>query len=92
MGRNKTSHDKNNRSKIWISAVTGIVLLVAVCRIMVRLMGDVPAMEDIYFQAYNDQMQETVIYRYDADNGEVCEVGKVAGYFHNCKIDSEKNT
>ena len=53
-------------------------------------MGDVPAMEDIYFHAYDDQILETVIYRYDADNGEVCEVGKVAGYFHNCKIDSEK--
>ena len=87
MGRNKILHDK---SKIWISVIVGIVLLVTVCRIMFRLMGDVPAMEDIYFQAYNDQMQETVIYRYDADIGEVSEVGKVAGYFHNCKIDSEK--
>ena len=83
MGRNKILHDK---SKIWISVIVGIVLLVTVCRIMFRLMGDVPAMEDIYFQAYNDQMQETVIYRYDADNGEVSEVGKVAGYFHNCNI------
>lgn len=44
--------------------IVRIVLLVTVCRIVFRLMGDVPAMEDIYFQAYNDQMQEKVIHRY----------------------------
>lgn len=47
-------------------------------------------MEDIYFLAYDNRTLETIIYRYDADMKKTNEVGKVAGYFHNCKIDSEK--
>lgn len=52
--------------------------------------GSVPLTEDIYFQAYDDKNPETIIYKYDVQTETVNEIGRVAGYFHNCKIDSDK--
>ena len=55
-------------------------------------MGDVPAMEDIYFQAYNDQMQETVIHRpvrarflgcRNAGQCTISDDGRTVSYFRN---------
>ncbi|MDE7272866.1 MAG: hypothetical protein K2N95_07360 [Lachnospiraceae bacterium] len=90
MRRNRIPHEKNRRNKIWASTVIVLILLASVCGIIIRLMEDIPTMEDIYFQAYDNQTMETVIYKYDADTEKVYEVGKVGGYFHNCKIDSGK--
>ena len=90
MGQNKISCEKNNGHMIWVSTIIGFILFATVCRNMIRLMCDVPAMENIYFQAYDNQNMTAVIYKYDANTEKVYEVGKVAGYFRNCKIDSKK--
>lgn len=76
--------------KIGVSAMIGLILLVKVSRLIIIFSGDMPAMDDIYFLAYDSRTRETIIYRYDADMKNTNEVGKAAEYFHNCKIDSEK--
>lgn len=80
------------RKTKFIKIVFFILLLffVIVCCISFLPMGDSPAMEDIYFQAYDNKNIETVIYKYDVQTKTVCEIGKMSGYFHNCKIDREK--
>lgn len=83
-------YEKNSRKRIWTSMVIGLILLASVCRMIIRLMEVIPTIEDIYFQAYDNQTRETVIYKYDSDSKKVYEVGTVAGYFHHCKIDSGK--
>ena len=87
--------EKNNniikkKIKIGVSAMIGLTLLVIVSRFIIILSGDMPVMDDIYFLAYDNQTLETILYRFDVDLRKTNEVGKVAGYFHNCKIDSEK--
>lgn len=91
----KSKNGKNNniikkKFKIGVSAMIGLTLLVIVSRFIIILSGDMPVMDDIYFLAYDNQMLETILYRFDVDLRKTNEVGKVAGYFHNCKIDSEK--
>lgn len=67
-----------------------LLFSVIICCFLLWPMGDSPVMEDIYFQAYDNKSLETVIYKYDAQTRTVCEIGKISGYFHNCKIDHEK--
>lgn len=91
----KSKNEKNDKLfkkkiKIGVSAMIGLILLVKVSRLIIIFSGDMPAMDDIYFLAYDSRTRETIIYRYDADMKKTNEVGKVAEYFHNCKIDSEK--
>ena len=45
----------------------GLILLVKVSRLIIIFSGDMPAMDDIYFLAYDSRTRETIIYRYDAD-------------------------
>ena len=53
--------------KIGVSAMIGLILLVKVSRLIIIFSGDMPAMDDIYFLAYDSRTRETIIYRYDAD-------------------------
>lgn len=69
---------------------TIFLLFIIVCCFLFLPTGSSPAMEDIYFQSYDNKNLETVLYKYDAQTKTVYEIGRVAGYFHNCKIDHEK--
>ncbi len=46
--------------------------------------------ERYHFQVYDNKNFETIIYKYDVQAETVNEIGRVAGYFHNCKINSKK--
>ena len=88
--QNNNTDMKNNRSKILISIFIVFIFLSVGCWNIVMRLRTAPLMEDIYFQAYDNKNLETIIYKYDVQAETVNEIGRVVGYFHNCKIDSEK--
>ena len=88
--QNNNTDMKNNRSKILIRIFIVFIFLSVGCWNIVMRLRTASLMEDIYFQAYDNKNLETIIYKYDVQAETVNEIGRVVGYFHNCKINSEK--
>lgn len=91
MRKNKTLKLRMNDNKIWLSIIILYTLLFAIRRISMPN-TKISFMNDIYFESYDNMssQKETIIYKYDVKTDSVDEIGKVMGYFHNCKIDKEK--
>lgn len=80
---------KMQRSTIIIAVIVLAVILV-ICYLIFGKNGLFKLQQNIYFMEWDNQKDETIFYRYNAENDVVDELGRISGSMHYCVVNKDE--